>query len=558
MPVFSDIACNTLTPFDIKPFCGFLVALNLWPTQKLDQKIDHKKNENPSQGESPKGLGKKYQAQRLYQSFLNNFLEITDRVFDGHGYSNRTPSTPSPSDRTQIWTANAYDRCLSLAVLYPIVASILVWVVFGYAGDFGPVLKLTDTNDVTFRAAKVFGTIMTIILFFIYKKRKKFVYLFLIIFAATLTFFLIPDIFIENEIIYYIIFSAIFSLIISFFFSTAFIVSIFFTLIGDRNRPARTSTNFMGVIMGIITTVMFLSTLDQLLHSGPAIYLLGYGLFVWIFIMTLIASGVIGAISGIVSAFASFSKQKRVYGLFVLLFSALAAFSLLSTGGLVASLRRPLWYETTLLAFALFPLVTAPLIWASLGFSRWLLRKAVNARAMWHRAALAFTDFVCALGFMGVLALALVGALEVFDAHAQTDLDRPYFSDQGLIDGPARLLLIQADPWDGANFWIYITLLLPLIPTILHAMIWCASVIPVQVPPYCTRAQCSITRSLNSGLVPPMAVAAGLATRWSFAIGAVAILAGFIGYLLLYVAGFGQDFLNLLLWWQAVVSGWLA
>jgi|GEM_PF-4274464 len=55
-----------------------------------------------------------------------------------------------------------------------------------------------------------------------------------------------------------------------------------------------------------------------------------------------------------------------------------------------------------------------------------------------------------------------------------------------------------------------------------------------------------------------MWVAAALTLRWVIAVVAVIVGAGFLWWLFGTVLGLGGDFLDLLLWWQATVAGWLA
>ena len=65
-------------------------------------------------------------AQRLYTDWLQRTLNAVDRFFGDAGQADRTLfphafglKTPAP-----LWTAQAYDRCLVLALLYPILTRI--------------------------------------------------------------------------------------------------------------------------------------------------------------------------------------------------------------------------------------------------------------------------------------------------------------------------------------------------------------------------------------------------------------------------------------------------
>jgi hypothetical protein len=68
-------------------------------------------------------------AARLYAERLTRFLDWVDRFFGDAGMADRTLfphafglTTPAP-----LWTAPAFDRCLLLALLYPILTIFSIW-----------------------------------------------------------------------------------------------------------------------------------------------------------------------------------------------------------------------------------------------------------------------------------------------------------------------------------------------------------------------------------------------------------------------------------------------
>jgi len=75
-------------------------------------------------------------ASRLCSDWLARFLDEVDRFFGDASMADRTLfahafglETPVP-----LWTASAFDRCLSLALIYPIAAIFVIWVVSGHVG----------------------------------------------------------------------------------------------------------------------------------------------------------------------------------------------------------------------------------------------------------------------------------------------------------------------------------------------------------------------------------------------------------------------------------------
>lgn len=65
---------------------------------------------------------------------LTRLLDATDRFF---GDARSSLSDPPPH-----WTAPAFDKCLLLALAYPLAAIFVVWAVSGYAGSVEQMLGL--------------------------------------------------------------------------------------------------------------------------------------------------------------------------------------------------------------------------------------------------------------------------------------------------------------------------------------------------------------------------------------------------------------------------------
>jgi hypothetical protein len=59
---------------------------------------------------------------------------MADRTLFPHAFGLRTPA--------QLWTAPAFDRCLLLALAYPIVTVFIMWGVSGHVGPAEKVLGL--------------------------------------------------------------------------------------------------------------------------------------------------------------------------------------------------------------------------------------------------------------------------------------------------------------------------------------------------------------------------------------------------------------------------------
>jgi hypothetical protein len=75
-------------------------------------------------------------AARLYAERLTRFLNWVGQFFGDAGVADRTlfPRAFRLKMPAHLWTAPAFDRCLFLALLYPITSICTIWAVSGHAG----------------------------------------------------------------------------------------------------------------------------------------------------------------------------------------------------------------------------------------------------------------------------------------------------------------------------------------------------------------------------------------------------------------------------------------
>ncbi|MBN9559844.1 MAG: hypothetical protein J0H14_03825 [Alphaproteobacteria bacterium] len=110
------------------------------------------------------------------------------------------------------------------------------------------------------------------------------------------------------------------------------------------------------------------------------------------------------------------------------------------------------------------PLVNVPFDWASIGFTRALLRRGCDPRPP-SPLLLGLADLAIGLVLLVLLALALIAALQLADAVLLCAGGEPLAHVGALLDNIAR------DPRDPANYWAYATLFSTLIPSALNAAI---------------------------------------------------------------------------------------
>jgi hypothetical protein len=83
-------------------------------------------------------------AARLYSQLLTGFLDWIDRFFGDAGMADRTlfPHAFGLKMPAPLWAASAFDRCLLLALIYPIVTIFVIWVASGHVGPAEAALGL--------------------------------------------------------------------------------------------------------------------------------------------------------------------------------------------------------------------------------------------------------------------------------------------------------------------------------------------------------------------------------------------------------------------------------
>jgi hypothetical protein len=83
-------------------------------------------------------------AARLYAERLTRFLDWVDHFFDDAGKANQTLFPHAFGLRTSapLWTASAFDRCLLLALIYPVAAIFVIWAISGHVGPAETALRL--------------------------------------------------------------------------------------------------------------------------------------------------------------------------------------------------------------------------------------------------------------------------------------------------------------------------------------------------------------------------------------------------------------------------------
>jgi hypothetical protein len=370
-------------------------------------------------------------AARLYASRLRAFLDAVDRFFGDAGLADRTLfprafglKTPAP-----LWTAPAFDRCLLLALIYPIATIFVIWVVSGHVGPAETALDLKPDLPAWRRAFAAAAAA-----FFVFAgwrvmrtKGRKSLAWFSGMLAGT-----VP---------------------VTWAVGGAFA----FAAVG-----ALAVTSPFGGASAVATAVAFI------IAVGFPLAVAGVGASFAIALTVAMAVAGIGAIAVLLLIF--WATKHQWHGVFLSLFSIAMILVCLLAAHVLSPLEA--WTVTgpMLLFLGLLTLLNAPFDWVSLGLTRALLRRGLEL-AGWWPYLLALVDAVLAAVIVAALALTMVVGVQAFDGLAVHGGGKPVLPLDALFDG------IAAHPAEPEYWWLYALLLSSMIPSLINLMIGGASLL---------------------------------------------------------------------------------
>jgi hypothetical protein len=378
-------------------------------------------------------------AARLYADRLKAFLDAVDRFFGDAGMADRTLfprafglRTPAP-----LWTAAALDRCLLLALVYPIATVVMIWAVSGEVGPAEAALRLQSGLPGWQRGGAVAIIAFTILAGLLAPQMKIwmgfrcFAVAFVIIALATS---IIVD-FRALEI-------AGFGLAVIACGFIAIVARI--VVIGTRD-PSNSSMQGVVSVGGMILCANVFAV-----GSTGAFGILGA--------LAMLALAIAGGFLG------ENALEHRRYGIFLAQWFPATIGTCLGAAALFSPLKNWDILGPLLLFLGLLTLINAPFDWASLGLTRAMLRRGLELGGWWPYV-LAVADAILAAGIITLLALTMVVTVQGFDhlaAHAGGARILPLHQ---LFDG------ITAHPSAPEYWWIYALLLSTMIPSLINLMI---------------------------------------------------------------------------------------
>ena len=338
---------------------------------------------------------------------------MADRTLFPHAFGLRTPAP--------LWTAPAFDRCLLLALFYPIVTILLIWAISGHVGPAEEALHLMPSLVTWQRWLCAIGVGISLLMLWgavrtTGWKRTAYVLVWFACFAAV------------------IVLNA--------------------SRLGTL-ASATSSTMVPSILTGNGFSVTGTLTL---LSPGVSATVAVLG--------TIVVVGSIACAGTFLSAI-SRSKQtiaKRWHGilhtflLFALVITCLVAAKFLSPLN-IWQVAGPL-----LLFLGLFTLLNAPFDWFSLGLTRALLRRGLEIGG-WMPLFFALADAALAALVIVALTIAMVVGVQAFDELAEAGGGAAVLPLGKLFDG------IEAHPGAPEYWWAYALLLSTMIPSLVNLML---------------------------------------------------------------------------------------
>jgi hypothetical protein len=351
---------------------------------------------------------------RLYADLLTKFLDWIDRFFGDTGMADRPLFLRIFGLRTPVplWTAPALERCLLLALIYPIATIFLFWAVSGHVGPAENALHMNPQLRAWQRwlAAAVFGfSVFALSRAVQWSGWKRFI----------------------RTVV----------CIVAFVIAVALSVAPLGGVVVGGAHAALPTTN-IGLVMA---------------PTAPPVITIIVAFLGAVSVATAIA--VIGAGLGALRRF-----NPRWEGAFLSFFILGMVAACLAAARWLSPL--PIWQMLgpLLLFLGLFTLLNAPFDWASVGLTRALLRRGLE-RGGWWPYWFAMVDAALATVLVVFLAIITVVGIQAFDGFAAHDGGHSVLPLEPLFNG------IEEHPTAPEYWWIYALLLSTMIPSLVNLVI---------------------------------------------------------------------------------------
>jgi len=366
-------------------------------------------------------------AARLYARWLTVFLDWIDRFFGDTGMADRTLFPHAFGLRTQapLWTAPAFDRCLFLALIYPVVTIFLIWTISGQVGPAEAALGLQADLPGWARAFTVVAVVVEGIALWRFTRKRSRVRLAVACIAAVVF-----------AIAFALAFNSLGTGIVAFAGAVGFAVA-------GAGRVAG------AIIAGIAVAVSW------------AFAVAGTDAVVFALVL-----GAVGTVVAAILLICAVAIEHGRQGVFLALFLPASVVTCLGAAEVLAQL--PTWKHTGPLGLflALLTLLNAPFNWASLGLTRALLRRGLELKGWWPYL-LGLVDAALAGVIVSLLAITMVVGVQAYN-----QLSVLGGGEQAVVLPLDKLIEgIAQSPAEPDYWWLYALLLATMISSLTNLAI---------------------------------------------------------------------------------------
>jgi hypothetical protein len=375
-----------------------------------------------------KGLSAGGRIGQAYEAALERVLDRVDRFFgdDGPGVRTLWPHAFGFRGRAPFWTAPAYDRCLTIALAYPIMVMLFIWAVSGHVGIAEMAFGLPAEAGPGRRAT-------------------------VLIFAAMTTFSLVRF----TQVRGWAPSARWLTLCILVGAATGLLGGM-----GIFGSALAVSGSF--AVPGIVALALVIPGAGVISVSAQI------GLFA-----TVVGGSAAVIASGSSHMASHLALERHRLGLLLLVATAILLVLCFVLARWTAGGSNWLFIGGPMLLFlGLLTLVNAPFDWLTVGLTRVILRRGLELGGWWP-FVLALADLLLAVGVIFVLAAVTLLAVQMFDALAVAGGGKPVLDVTQVLAGVADPATRRLPEY----WWLYATLFSTLIPSIANLAIGALSVI---------------------------------------------------------------------------------
>jgi len=359
---------------------------------------------------------------------------LGEAVPEQHTWSSRLLKLNNPKP---LWTKASYDRCLLLTLLYPLLSLIAVWTFTGEVGPVETALKLSDA--VQFSERILFTGALVLIVFFItrlFSPSNKSILLWLI--ATSLAFIVVVT-------------------VTDFGVLTGVGVIAGAIVVGFASGASLPGSGVSAGAFAVAAAIAFslaFAVVGVVSWNSPGASSIAFA----------VAAAFLFSISYIAS-----SQQFRItLYLQPLFFWGLLVFLILVSSLLILTISQTSWESASpiLLFFGVLVIANAPLDWLTLGVTRGLLRRGIET-GRWWPLIYGFLDLLIAFGFLLLLLIIMLFAIQGFNALAATQGASAFLVPKSVLTGMSN----PDTRFNPEYWWIYFTLFSTMLPSFINLIV---------------------------------------------------------------------------------------